>query len=68
MQDEKLLTVEEAAEIMSVHSSTIRRFVKSGELAHVKIGTREYRIKRSELLRFIDQHESRGKEKEPPQQ
>jgi len=59
MQDEELLTVDEAAEIMKVHPRTIRGYVNSGELAVVMIGKREYRIRRSELNRFIREKEER---------
>jgi len=61
MQDEQLLTVDEAAEVMKVHPKTIRGFVNSGELAVVEIGKREYRIRRSELNRFIREREERRK-------
>ena len=59
MQDEELLTVDEAAKIMKVHPRTIRSFVNSGDLAIVEIGKREYRIRRSELNRFIREREER---------
>ena len=61
MQDDRLLTVDEAAEIMRVHPSTIRRLVRAGELARVKVGIREYRIRHGELMRFIQENESREK-------
>ncbi|HZS75927.1 MAG TPA: helix-turn-helix domain-containing protein [Ktedonobacteraceae bacterium] len=61
MQYEELLTVDEAAQIMKVHPRTIRAYVKSGELAIVEIGKREYRIRRSELNRFIRDREERRK-------
>jgi excisionase family DNA binding protein len=60
MQDEELLTVDEAAQIMKVHPKTVRAFVQSGELAKVPIGKREYRIRRVEVNRFIREKESRG--------
>jgi excisionase family DNA binding protein len=63
MQEDQLLTVKEAAKLLSVHESTVRRLVDSGELAKVMIGRREYRIRRGELTRFIQENESRG---EPP--
>ena len=59
MQDEELLTVDDAAKIMKVHPRTIRAFINSGELAIVEIGKREYRIRRSELNRFIREREER---------
>lgn len=60
MQEDQLLTVKEAAKFLSVHESTVRRLVDSGELAKVMIGKREYRIRRGELIRFVQENESRG--------
>ena len=59
MQDEELLTVDEAAQILKVHPRTVRDFVQSGELAKGPIGKREYRIRRGEVNRFIRERESR---------
>lgn len=64
MQEDRLVTVKEAAKILSVHESTVRRLIDTGELARVPIGKREYRIRYSELLRFMQERESR---EEPPQ-
>jgi len=57
MQDDEMLTAGEVAKIMKVHISTVRKWVRSGELRVVDIGPREYRIRRSELNRFVQERE-----------
>lgn len=57
MQDDEMLTAEEVARIMKVHISTVRKWVRAGELRVVDIGPREYRIRRSELNRFVKERE-----------
>ena len=47
---EKLLTVEEAAERLGVHHTTIRRWLREGEIQGLKFG-RLWRIKESDLLK-----------------
>lgn len=46
----EMLTVEQAATILGVHVSTIRKRIKSGELFHQRVG-RAIRIKASDLNR-----------------
>ena len=55
MQEEEMLTAEEVAKIMKVHISTVRKWVRTKELKKVKIGIRGYRIRRSDLNRFIEE-------------
>ena len=55
MQEEEMLTAEEVAKIMKVHISTVRKWVRTKELKKVKIGIRGYRIRRSDLKRFIEE-------------
>jgi len=57
MQDDEMLTAEEVAKIMKVHISTVRKWVRAKELRVVDIGPREYRIRRSELNRFVQERE-----------
>ena len=59
MQDDELLTVDEVAAILKIHPRTVRALVQNGELKRVKIGKREYRIRRSELDRFLKEGESK---------
>src|SRR3954447_992447 len=48
MDNEKFLSTEEVARLLSVHSNTVARWIKSGKLPSTKIG-REYRIPRSAI-------------------
>jgi len=62
MQDEnEMLTADEVSNIMKVHIRTVRKWVKDGKIAIVEIGSREYRIRRSELNRFILESEHKKK-------
>ncbi len=49
---EKLLSREEAAELLGVDVRTIDAFRKRGQLGWVQIGTKTVKIKMSELERF----------------
>lgn len=55
MQEEEMLTAEEVAKIMKVNISTVRKWVRTQALKKVKIGIRGYRIRRSDLNRFIEE-------------
>ena len=48
-----MLSVKEAAEHCRVAHGTIRKWLKSGTLNGVRVGTRTVRIPQSELLRFL---------------
>jgi excisionase family DNA binding protein len=63
MSDDEILTAEEVAKIMKVNIRSVREWVSTGDLAIIMVGKREYRIRRSELNRFIQDREKR-KEKE----
>ena len=52
----QLMTVAQAAELMQVSERTVRRMVARRELAHVKVMGRLIRIRRKEVVRFIDAH------------
>ena len=47
----KLYTTQEVAAILKVHQRTVFRYIKSGKLKAVKIGT--WRIKEEDLNRLI---------------
>lgn len=49
---DKLLTIEEAAEILRVSTRSIVRYIESGRLVASKIGV--WRIKESDLKDFLD--------------
>jgi excisionase family DNA binding protein len=55
MPEEEMYTAEEIAAIMKVHISTVRKWVRTKALKTVKIGIRGYRIRRSDLDRFIEE-------------
>lgn len=48
----EVLTVEEAAEFLSLSKKTIRRFIDSGELVASRVG-RQYRIPRRNIDLFL---------------
>ncbi len=41
---EKLLTVEQASAVLSVHGETVRQWLRSGKLRGVKMGHRSWRV------------------------
>jgi len=51
--DADLLSVEEAASLMRVDRSTIRRWISSGALPGYRVGRRYVRVKRDDLARMI---------------
>jgi excisionase family DNA binding protein len=51
---EKLLSIEEVAEILSLEYKTIYRLVRGGELPAARIG-RVYRVNRADLAAFLEQ-------------
>ncbi len=52
MVNEKLYSVREAADLLSMHPESVYREIRSGELRAEKLGPRRTRIPESELLRF----------------
>lgn len=54
MVEDKLLTVEQVAERLQMHAATVRRFIREGKLAGIRLGGREWRVKSSEMERFIE--------------
>lgn len=58
--DDKLLTTDEVADILRVHITTVRRMLRNGTLMYIEIAPREYRVRRSELDRFLRERERRG--------
>ncbi len=64
MSEEEMLTANEVAKIMKVSIKTVRRWVQSGELATIPIGTREYRISRKDLDVFIEEQKKKRQHSE----
>jgi excisionase family DNA binding protein len=56
-QDIKILTVEEVANKLRVHRSTVSRFAQSGELDSYLIGTRRL-FKESDVLAFFEKQKA----------
>jgi len=56
MDSEKLLTVDEVAEILRVSPSTVYRRIQAGELPAIKLGHRQVRIKQEDLDAYIEAH------------
>jgi len=56
MDSQKLLTVDQVAEILQVSRTTIYRRIKAGELPAVKLGRRQVRIRQEDLEAYIQAH------------
>ena len=52
MTDE-LLTTEEIAGELKYHIETVRKWIREGKLKATKINRKEYRVKRSDLEKFL---------------
>ena len=51
---DRLLTVGEVAATMRVSNMTVYRFIKSGQLAAIRVG-KNYRIRESEMDRYLSE-------------
>jgi excisionase family DNA binding protein len=61
MQTAELLTVEEVAERLRCHPQTVRRFIWSGKLDHVKVGGM-VRVPETALQRLIEEGGERSRD------
>ncbi|MGH2561855.1 MAG: helix-turn-helix domain-containing protein [Thermomicrobiales bacterium] len=52
--DTEFLTVAEAAAILKVDRSTVRRWIDRGDLPAVRVGQRSLRVRRNDLDRVIE--------------
>ncbi|MCE5314164.1 MAG: helix-turn-helix domain-containing protein [Armatimonadota bacterium] len=50
---QKLLSTQEAADILNVTDLTVRRWIKEGRMKAIKLGGRLWRIQESDLEAFI---------------
>lgn len=57
MINEKMFTPEQIAEMFQVTGQTVRNWLSRGELKGMKLGTRAWRVKESDLEAFIKQQE-----------
>lgn len=63
VEEEKLLTIKEAAEMLRCSEGHIYRLIRRGELPTIKVGRKYTRIKKKDVLDFIEKHrKTRGKE------
>ena len=62
MKDEfdELLTIGEAAAVVGVHPSTIRRRIEKGTLTAFRVGPRLIRVRRSDLERLFKSIETKS--------
>jgi excisionase family DNA binding protein len=51
---DELLTVDEAAKRLKLHSVTIRNMLRAGTIKGMKLGPQQWRIPESSLQDFID--------------
>lgn len=58
---EKLYTINQVAEMLSVHANTVRRWIKSGKLKTVKLEVGTDRITETEVKRFVGLGDDYGK-------
>lgn len=47
-----VLTVEQAAEVLQLHFTTVKRLLKQGKLPGRKVG-RQWRINKTDLMRYM---------------
>lgn len=57
MPDE-LLTLQQVADELQLHIETIRAWVRDKKLPAIKISSREYRVRRSALEKFLQDRET----------
>ena len=62
--DEEYVSIAEAARLLGVHPTTIRRWMTEGSLAGYRVGHRRILLKRADLSRLITP--ARGTERQPP--
>ncbi len=52
---EKLFTTEQVAEYLQVHPLTVLKYIKAEQLKAIRLGKRAYRIRESDLQRFLSE-------------
>ena len=56
--DDELLKPKQVANELQLNIETIYRYIRSQQLPVVRLSAREFRIRRSELDRFLQEHET----------
>lgn len=59
---DKLLTIEEAAEILQLAPRTVNKYLREGKLPGAKLGGKLWRIRESTLFEWIGEQEAASKE------
>lgn len=59
--DNEYLTPEEVATKLQVHIDTIRRWLRTGELSGMKIGKRQWRIRKTDIERYLSDQRSQSR-------
>ena len=62
---DKLLSTKQDADMLGLHEETIRQYIKRGELLAIRLG-KEYRIRESEVERFLQERQT-GKDEHEEQ-
>ena len=56
---DRLITIEELVEKLSVSKATIYAWTSRGRIPHVKVGSRLIRFRESEIIAWLDSQESK---------
>lgn len=51
--DNEILTVDQAAELLQMHPYTVRKLLRDGRIPGRKLGPKEWRVSKAELVAFI---------------
>jgi len=58
MEDLKIYTTEQIAEMLQVDTDTVRNYIKNGRLGAFKIG-RDYRITEKDLYNYVEAYRNK---------
>ena len=59
---EELLTLKQVADELQLHVDTVRDWVREKKLNAIKLSAREYRVKRSDLNKFLEERQTKSGE------
>jgi excisionase family DNA binding protein len=62
VSEDELLTLAQVAQITKLHIETIRRYVREKKLPAIKISSREYRVRRSSLDKWLENRQTMEEE------
>jgi excisionase family DNA binding protein len=52
---DELLTLKQVSEELQLHIETVRDYVRTKKLTAIKLSAREYRVRRSDLNKFLEE-------------